>query len=103
VNSRQPLWTAAPDQPVVRGLRSDRPEILCTNTLDAEPEHREELPGPSIWPLWLAIAISFGFIASIFTPWGVVWGLVAITPPLIGWYWSFAKKHHLPLQVEEVR
>ncbi len=45
VQGRYPLWTP-PDQPrpVVVGLSTEKREVLVTNLLDAEPDHRAELP-----------------------------------------------------------
>jgi cytochrome c oxidase subunit I+III len=53
---------------VVTGLHSDRREVLVTRVHNAEPDHRTELPGPSVWPLALAMAVTVGFIGSVFTP-----------------------------------
>src|SRR5207245_3753096 len=54
VNSRTPLWTATPDDPVIRGLRVDEREVLITRVLDAEPDHLSNFPKPSPWPFWAA-------------------------------------------------
>jgi cytochrome c oxidase subunit I+III len=87
VRDRYPMWTSPPDQPVVAGLRGDRPEILVTGVMDAEPDHRTELPGPTILPLAVALATGVTFIASIFTPWGAVVGGALVAIGLIGWFW----------------
>lgn len=87
VNGREAVWDAAPNQPVVRGLRSDMREVLATNVLDADPDHKELMPEPSIWPFLAALATTFLFIASIFTPWGLVWGLFPVAVTLTGWFW----------------
>jgi cytochrome c oxidase subunit 1/cytochrome c oxidase subunit I+III len=87
VGSRHPEWTRRTDQPSVRGLRSDRPEVLVTRILDAEPDHRTELPGPSVWPFWVAVGTGVLFIVSIFTPWGAVVGGALTLAALAGWYW----------------
>jgi heme/copper-type cytochrome/quinol oxidase subunit 3 len=71
----------------VRGLRTDRTEILVTRVVDTEPDHRTELPGPTSWPLWAALGTGVTFVVSIFTPWGIVIGAVLIAVALIGWYW----------------
>jgi cytochrome c oxidase subunit 1 len=76
----------------VTGLHSDRREVLVTRVLDAEPDHRTELPGPSIWPLVLAITTTVGFIGSIFTPWAVPVSAVLSFGALIGWGWPYQKK-----------
>jgi cytochrome c oxidase subunit 1 len=87
VASRDPLWDDPPDQPVVVGLRSDKRDVLVTSLLDAEPDHRNVFPEPSIWPLLSALAISGMFIGSIFTPWAVVIGAVPSFIALTGWFW----------------
>jgi hypothetical protein len=87
VSGREPLWDNPPDQPVVVGLRADVRDVLVTHVLDAEPDHRMEFPSPSIWPLLTAIATTVLFVASIFTPWAVVYGAVPVFVTMVGWFW----------------
>jgi cytochrome c oxidase subunit I len=87
VASRTPLWTAQGVLPVVTGLGVDHRELLVTTLTEAEPDLREGSPDPSIWPFLSAIAVTIMFIASIFSPWAVVWGSALIAIPLIGWFW----------------
>jgi heme/copper-type cytochrome/quinol oxidase subunit 1 len=87
VNGREPLWDNAPDQPIVGGLHEDCREFLTTRTLDAEPDGRDEFPGPTPWPFWAALATTFAFIASIFRPIGFTIGLIPIAITMIGWFW----------------
>ena len=87
VAGREPLWDNPPDQPVVVGLRADVRDVLVTHVLDAEPDHRLEFPGPSIWPFLTAIATTVLFIWSIFTPWGVVYGSLPVFVTMVGWFW----------------
>ena len=87
VRGRHPLWEQTPDQPVVVGLRSDRREVLVTRTLDAEPDHREVQPRPTLVPLWLALATAVGFVGVIFTPWAIPAGLILAGAVLVGWFW----------------
>ena len=82
-----PLWAEPNALPVVTGLRVERRELLVTSVGAAKPEARESSPGDSIWPLLAAIATAVMLIASIFTPWAVVWGSVPIAVALIGWFW----------------
>ena len=89
VSGREPLWTQTTDQPIVTGLRSERREILVTRLLDAEPDHRQILDGPSIWPLLTALAAGIGLVVTIFTPWGVVVGAVLCFATLTGWFWPW--------------
>ncbi|WP_134496627.1 cytochrome c oxidase subunit I [Microvirga pakistanensis] len=87
VTNREPLWAERETLPVVTGLEVNKREILVTTVSEARADVREPSPDPSLWPLLAAIATSITFVASIFTPWAVVWGgaLVAIT--LTGWFW----------------
>jgi cytochrome c oxidase subunit 1 len=87
VAGREPLWDNPPNQPVVVGLREDARDVLVTQVLDAEPDHRLLLPKPSIWPFLAGIATTILFIWSIFTPWGVVYGAVPLFVTLVGWFW----------------
>jgi cytochrome c oxidase subunit I len=84
---RDPLWENPPDQPVIVGLRDDVREVLVTHVLDAEPDHRIDMPDPSIWPLLTAIATTVLFVWSIFTPWGVVYGAAPLFVTMTGWFW----------------
>ena len=92
VQGREALWVHTAEAPVVTGLRSDRREVLVTRILDAEPDHRTELPGPSIWPLALALAVTVAFVGAIFTPWAVPVSAVLCLIALIGWAWPYQKK-----------
>ena len=100
VEGRYALWSRSAERPVVTGLRSDRPEVLITTSLDAVPDHRYEHPGPSIWPLAMAIATGATFIVSIFTPWGVPIGAALAFVALLGWGWPREKSEHEPVAVE---
>jgi cytochrome c oxidase subunit I+III len=92
VNSRTPLWTATAETPIVRGVRVDEREVLITRVLDAEPDHLAIFPKPSIWPFAAAMATTGLFIASIFTPWGVVWGAIPLAITLTAWFWPRKKE-----------
>jgi cytochrome c oxidase subunit 1 len=87
VNGREALWDAAPNQPIVVGLHEDCREFLTTRTLDAEPDGRDEFPGPTPWPFWAALATTAAFIASIFRPIGFTLGLIPLAIALTGWFW----------------
>ncbi|MBV9481068.1 MAG: cytochrome c oxidase subunit I [Acidobacteria bacterium] len=97
VNGREALWDAEPNQPIVRGLREDIPEVLVTHSLDSDPEYREESPGPSIWPFLTSIAVSIAFIWSIFSPWGIAYGAIPVVITLIAWLWP---RGHSPARRE---
>jgi cytochrome c oxidase subunit 1 len=105
VAGRDTLWVQPVDQPVIVGLRSDVRQMLVTKMLDAEPDHIEEFPKPSIWPFLTAVAATGLFIGSIFTPWAVVWGSIPVTVALIGWFWPTEKQkdERPPHEVKENR
>jgi cytochrome c oxidase subunit 1 len=73
--------------------------VLVTHLLDAEPDHRYQLPGSSIWPLALALAVAVTFIGVIFTPWAIPVGAVLTFLALLGWFWPNSE----PRQIEERR
>ena len=81
------LWDAAPDQPYVTGMSLHEREVLVTRVLDAEPDHREELPKESIWPLILALTTTLGLTGAIFFAWWFTIGAVLSGLALIGWFW----------------
>lgn len=86
VRGRYALWSPG-DAMVVTGLRRDKPMTLVTHVLDAQPDHKMEMPAPSLWPLLAAVATSGLFIGSIFTPWAVVWGMLPVFVTLVCWFW----------------
>jgi len=88
VSSRDPLWDDPPDQPVVTGLHEDAREVLVTRMHDAEPDHRTEFPGPSLWPFLASLATTGLFIGSIFSPWAIWVGAVPVAITLTGWFWT---------------
>jgi cytochrome c oxidase subunit 1 len=67
VEGRYPLWSQPEKFPIVRGLSTVKRETLVTSVLDAQPELRFEIPGPSIWPCLLSIATAITFIAARLT------------------------------------
>ena len=87
VTGRSPLWEWGAERPVVVGLRDDRREVLGTTLMDARPDHRGPQPGPSVWPLVVALAVGVLFVTLIFTPWGLPIGLVVLAPAMLGWAW----------------
>jgi cytochrome c oxidase subunit 1 len=69
------------------GLAIERRELLITTPFEAEPDHRQGSPDPSIWPLLTALAVSAMFVGSIFTPWALVWGALPVGAAVTGWFW----------------
>jgi cytochrome c oxidase subunit I+III len=103
VAGRDTLWTQPEDQPEVVGLRSDVRQVLVTRMLDAEPDHIEEFPTSTIWPLMAALATTALFIGSIFTPWAIIWGAIPVVLALIGWFWPTKRdaEERPPEQIKE--
>jgi cytochrome c oxidase subunit 1 len=101
VTGREPLWGQGEDQLVVTGLRHDIREVLATRVLDAEPDHRTKMAGPSIWPFMTAVAVTGLFIGSIFTPWAVPIGAGPVTVGLPGWLWPTEKDYQEQRALEE--
>jgi cytochrome c oxidase subunit I+III len=87
VSSHDPLWEETDGLPAVSGLRIDQREVLLTTAVDAEPDVREPMPKPSIWPLISALALTGMLIGSIFTPWAVLWGSIPVAVAVTAWFW----------------
>ena len=102
VGSSNPLWEPAGSRGEAVGLPTATRVMLVTTLHDAEPDHVTLLPSPSIWPLISAVAVTVMFIASIFTPWGFVWGCIPVSAALIGWFWPRKKdvRCHRELEVK---
>jgi len=95
VASREPLWHPELASPPVVGLESEKRQVLVTAVLDAEPDHRYKVPGPSLWPLATAMATTLMFIWSIFQAMGLVWGAIPTFVCLVGWFWPTRGKERL--------
>ena len=87
VEGETPLWDTRDRLPVVTGLRVDDRETLLTTVVSASPESREPIPEPSIWPFVATCAVTVFFVASIFSPWAVVFGAIPSAIALIAWFW----------------
>ena len=102
VRGRSALWDPGAELPVATGLSEERREVLLTTVLDAEPDVRHEVPGPSIGPLLTALAVGVTFIAGIFTPWGFVYGPALVFLGLLVWFWPRPKPADALLETVEV-
>ncbi len=87
VSSRSPLWEEA-GLGYVTGMPTNKRLLLVTHPLDAEPSHREEVPGPSVNPFLISVVMSLGLIGSIFWLWWAVIGAVLSIPIAFLWYWT---------------
>jgi cytochrome c oxidase subunit I+III len=97
VRSREPLWRDPPDTPVIKGLSLTTRQVLITTTIDAEPDHREDLASESIIPLLMALATGYFWLGGgIFNPWHAVWAACAGTIILFLWFWSSTRSKQRP-------
>jgi cytochrome c oxidase subunit I len=95
VSSRQPLWEPKEQRLWVSGLRDDRREALVTTLMDAAPQHRYLLAGPSVWPFLTAVLFGVGLAGSLFQfSWYYVSAALGMIG-LLGWFWP-----RRPLRVE---
>jgi cytochrome c oxidase subunit 1 len=92
--SRTPLWDVKGELPVVTGLRVDEKELLLTTVVGAKPDLREPMPEASLWPLIGAVATGVMFVASIFSPWAVLFGAIPVAIALTAWFWPKELKRH---------
>jgi cytochrome c oxidase subunit I+III len=78
-----PEWQERLDNPTAR-LR----EALTTTGLDAQPDHIIALPGHSLWPLWLTLAIVLGLVGVLVDSVALaIVGLVGIVATTAAWLW----------------
>jgi cytochrome c oxidase subunit I+III len=101
VHGRDPLWEPPAAPTHVAGLAVDSRELLCTTVLDAAPESRDTLPGPTSWPFWAAVAATLLFVGSIFTPWAVVWFALPVAGALTAWFWPKAAETQASVALEK--
>ena len=88
VQGRSALWERTEDEPVVVGLDTKKRTVLATTIVDAAPALRHELPGPSVWPFVLALAVSSFWVGIVFTPYALYYGAALTALALFGWFWS---------------
>jgi cytochrome c oxidase subunit 1 len=101
VQGREPLWENAGAPRYVTGLADDAREVLITRVVDAAPDHRDHFPDPTIWPFASAILTTILFVASIFTPWAVVWGTIPVAIALTLWFWPHQDETRKHLELEK--
>ncbi len=87
VGARYPRWAGGDAAPVVTGLSPEHRTVLVTTLLDAEPDHRHELDGPTLWPFLCALAVGVTFVGGIFTALAFPVGALLTGLTLIGWFW----------------
>jgi cytochrome c oxidase subunit 1 len=96
VPGRNAIWDRTDNAPVVTGLHVHFREMLATTIHDAAPEHRYQVPDPSVFPVLMAIVAAGCFISFMFTPWSIPVSMVASFLVLLGWFWSNSKEHRPP-------
>jgi len=103
VHGRDPLWQPAPPEAPdhVAGLAIDVREVLTTTVAEARPDSRMMFPESSPWPFLAAVATTVLFVASIFTPWAVVWGAIPVAITLVAWFWPRPKEAAEELALEK--
>jgi cytochrome c oxidase subunit 1 len=87
VQSMSPLWETPGEVAVATGLQVHRRELLVTSLVDANAQARESSPRSCPWPFWTAVATTVMLVASIFSPWAMVWGAVPVGLCIVGWFW----------------
>jgi cytochrome c oxidase subunit I+III len=87
VRSLTPLWSPDPPMAWLRGLKSDKREMLLTSIAHARPKARWGCPDPSLWPLFSAMALTLQLVWSIFDPWGLVWATIPMAIAMTAWFW----------------
>lgn len=91
IRGRHPLWEPGGiGGEGIEGLELYDPgfprrETLATTVLDAEPEYRRTLPGPTVWPLALAGSLAVAVIGSMIDLWLIPVGAVMALISMIGW------------------
>jgi cytochrome c oxidase subunit I+III len=87
VRSRHPRWyVEGGAQPQIE-LRSDRRETPVTDMVDALPQGRLVLPGPTLVPLYTALAVAFAFLGLIAGPVLLLIGALLTFGMLLKWNW----------------
>jgi cytochrome c oxidase subunit 1 len=92
IDSRTPLWRGnGSPLPLLSGLDRTVREILVTTAIDAEPSHRERLPGASLWPVIVVLLTGGGIWVLIYTSKAFWPTFVLASIGMIGWYYRNAE------------
>lgn len=104
VRSRDPLWDEQSTVPGDEmsdaerdrfGLLARRRETPGTSLLDAKPRIRVILPGPTIIPFFLALAVSFTFVAVMIDLALVPVGALLVFIVLAWWHWPIGEERSM--------
>jgi cytochrome c oxidase subunit 1 len=105
VRGRDALWEEEPvpaaEARRITGLAEKTREVLITTVVEALPDHRLAFPNPTIWPFVGAVAVTAMFIATVFTPWALVWGTIPIAAALTLWFWPKDEETRANLALEK--
>ena len=93
VGSRHPLWEGR-FEPGRRTLLDEGPLLddghlaVSTSALDAEPAAVLTMPGDTLWPFYLSMAVLALFYALLWNLWALAIGAVlALGVTIVGWLW----------------
>jgi cytochrome c oxidase subunit 1/cytochrome c oxidase subunit I+III len=97
VHSREPLWDHPEQLQNIeheieldeqhQKMELEQRETLGTSILDAKPQMRIRLPGPTLVPFLTALATAFTFIAVMINLALVPLGVLLVFIALIAWHW----------------
>jgi cytochrome c oxidase subunit I+III len=98
VRSRHPLWHPKRDEPgserieTIRAAMTEAPQnwraTLVTDTITAEPQAIQNLPGPTYVPLYAALGLLVAFSGALFEYYALAGaGLIFFVGALIAWMW----------------
>jgi cytochrome c oxidase subunit I+III len=63
-------------------------EVLITSVAGGKPEAIVVVPGHSLWPLWLTVAILVGLVGVLIDWWWLaILGVVGVFVSIVGWLW----------------
>jgi cytochrome c oxidase subunit I+III len=62
-------------------------EVVVTSLMDAEPRGVVALPGPTLWPLALAVSVAIGFVGFLAHPAWLAVGFFLSFVSIAGWLW----------------
>jgi cytochrome c oxidase subunit I+III len=99
VRGRHPLWHprfAAPGDEKLERIRTamtgapqDWRATLVTDTITAEPQAIQYLPGPTVIPLYAALGLVFAFSGALFEFYALAGaGAVFLVGALVAWLWT---------------
>jgi cytochrome c oxidase subunit I+III len=99
VHGRHPLWDEKgpfvedEEDPTLAWRRAleepeeGKRETPATLALDATPDYTLQLPGPTVWPFFLALALTGVFLGAMVHPAMMLASAVLTVVALVGWHW----------------